>query len=145
MISVAPAERKDLEAWSRLQSALWETSPEDSLERLSRDDHVYLVLLAWTEAGEAVGFAEGALRRDYVNGCETSPVVFLEGLYVDPANRHLGVARRLVAEVEAWARGLGVSELASDALLDNTVSHRMHAALGFEETERVVYFRKPLA
>jgi aminoglycoside 6'-N-acetyltransferase I len=34
--------------------------------------------------------------------------------------------------------------LASDALLDNGASHAMHRALGFEETERVVFFRKPL-
>ena len=35
-------------------------------------------------------------------------------------------------------------ELASDAGIDNTVSHGMHTGLGFEETERVVYFRKDL-
>jgi aminoglycoside 6'-N-acetyltransferase I len=35
-------------------------------------------------------------------------------------------------------------ELASDALLDNNGSHAMHEALGFTETERVVYFRKAL-
>lgn len=31
-----------------------------------------------------------------------------------------------------------------DALIDNVASHRMHAAVGFQETERVVYFRKYL-
>jgi aminoglycoside 6'-N-acetyltransferase I len=37
-----------------------------------------------------------------------------------------------------------MSELASDALIDNVDSHRMHATLGFQETERVVGFRKRL-
>ena len=33
---------------------------------------------------------------------------------------------------------------ASDVLVDNTGSQNMHRALGFEETDRVVYYRKPL-
>jgi aminoglycoside 6'-N-acetyltransferase I len=35
-------------------------------------------------------------------------------------------------------------ELASDADIANAVSHATHRALGFQETERVVYFRKVL-
>jgi aminoglycoside 6'-N-acetyltransferase I len=58
--------------------------------------------------------------------------------------RRRGVARALTQAAEAWTRTKGCSELASDALLDNEVSHRMHNALGFEETERVVYFHKAL-
>jgi aminoglycoside 6'-N-acetyltransferase I len=46
--------------------------------------------------------------------------------------------------VEAWARALGFTELGSDALIDNLASHAFHAALGFEERERVVAFRKRL-
>ena len=54
------------------------------------------------------------------------------------------VARALIAGVTKWAKDQGVTELASDALLDNEASHAMHKALGFCETERVVYFRKGL-
>lgn len=95
-------------------------------------------------AGEAVGFAEAALRNDYVNGCDTSPVAFLEGLYVAESSRRLGVGRGLIEAVEACVRSMGCSELASDTLLGNTAAHDVHAALDFEETERVVYFRKVL-
>ena len=87
---------------------------------------------------------EATLRTDYVNGCETSPVAFLEGIYVEPGARRQGVARRLVEVVQQWARQMNCSEMASDALLQNTDSHGMHLGLGFEETERVVYFRKVL-
>jgi aminoglycoside 6'-N-acetyltransferase I len=92
-----------------------------------------------------IGFLEAAMRFDYVNGCEGSPVAFLEGIYVAPAFRKQGVARALIAAFEDWARGKGVKEMASDAEIDNRVSHAMHQALGFAETERVVYFRKPVA
>lgn len=101
--------------------------------------------LALTPEGEAIGLAEAAVRHDHVNGTNTSPVGFLEGLYVAPAHRRQGVARHLVAAVARWAALHGCEELASDALLDNETSHAMHLALGFEETERVVYFRKPLS
>ncbi len=97
-----------------------------------------------TGEGKPVGFVEATLRTDYVNGCETSPVAFLEGIYVEPEARRQGVAKELVAEVERWALGLGCREFASDALLENEASHRMHRGLGFTETERVVYFRKDL-
>ncbi|AZW16199.1 GNAT family N-acetyltransferase [Bordetella hinzii] len=93
----------------------------------------------------AVGLAEAALRRDYVNGCETSPVAFLEGLYVVPDSRRQGVGAALCAEIERWGREQGCREFASDTALDNHASQALHRRLGFAETERVVFFRKPLA
>jgi aminoglycoside 6'-N-acetyltransferase I len=93
----------------------------------------------------AVGLAEASARIDYVNGTSTSPVVFLEGLYVLPAYRRRGVARALVGDVHRWARSRGLTELASDSPLDNTVAHAVHRALGFAETERVVYFSMPVS
>ncbi|WP_328406233.1 aminoglycoside 6'-N-acetyltransferase [Nocardia sp. NBC_00403] len=98
--------------------------------------------LARDEHGAAVGFGEVTLRHDYVNGCDTSPVAFLEGLFVITTHRRRGVARALCAAVEAWGRGHGCTELGSDALLGNVNAQEMHAALGFEERERVVCYRK---
>jgi aminoglycoside 6'-N-acetyltransferase I len=69
-------------------------------------------------------------------------VAFLEGLYVAPSERRKGVARMLVAEIERWAFAQGCSELASDSPIENTTAHAAHLGLGFEETERVVYFRR---
>ena len=48
----------------------------------------------------------------------------------------------MTGTIVAWAQAQGCDELASDALLDNETSQAMHRALGFEETERVVFFRK---
>ncbi len=93
---------------------------------------------------EPVGLAEAAVRHDYVNGAQTSPVVFLEGIYVVPSARRQGIAAQLIAAVSAWAAAAGYRELASDAQLENIASHALHAALGFEATERVVFFRKAL-
>ncbi len=58
--------------------------------------------------------------------------------------RRQGVARSLCKAVAAWGRAAGCREFGSDALLDNVEGHAFHIASGFEETERVVYFRKSL-
>ena len=105
----------------------------------------FVQFIASSGSGEPLGFAEAAIRTDYVNGTETSPVGFLEGIYVVAESRCQGIAATLVDAVIAWARDAGCRELASDALLANELSHRVHRALGFEETERVVYFRKSIA
>lgn len=101
-----------------------------------------LALLAIDAVGESVGFAEAALRHDYVNGCDTSPVLFLEGIYVEPSARLSGAARTLADAVMDWGKGRGCTEMASDADLANQGSHDFHSAIGFVETERVVYFRR---
>ncbi|MFT8452157.1 MAG: GNAT family N-acetyltransferase [Zymomonas mobilis] len=94
--------------------------------------------------GECNGFVEGDIRHDYVNECSSFPVAFLEGIYVSLCSRQQGIARRLTDEIALWAQKNGCSEFASDADLSNTNSHAMHRALGFDETERVVFFRKRL-
>jgi aminoglycoside 6'-N-acetyltransferase I len=100
--------------------------------------------VAYDALRQPLGFIEGSIRSDYVNGTETSPVAFVEGVFVQPHVRRQGVARQLFAVMEDWARAHGCQELASDALLDNEISQRAHLSLGFRETERVVYFTRKL-
>ena len=82
--------------------------------------------------------------RPYANGCDGRPVAFLEAIWVAPEARRTGVGRALVDHLGAVARGAGLDELGSDALIDNHVSHAAHRAWGFDETERVVCFRRAL-
>jgi aminoglycoside 6'-N-acetyltransferase I len=138
--------RADADAWVALRKKLWPHESDEDLraqsdEQLESADSLVLI----GRAGDAaLAFAEATLRRDYVNGCSTSPVAFLEGIYVEPAWRRHGIARRLCEAVEAWALENGCSEFASDTLIDYVDSQRMHEALGFTETERVIYYRKEL-
>jgi aminoglycoside 6'-N-acetyltransferase I len=104
-------------------------------------DPTLVAFVAEREDGRLGGFAEASVRR-YANSNDESPCAFLEGWWVDADIRRQGVGRALLAAVEEWARGQGFTELGSDALLDNTLSHQVHHALGFEERERVIYFRK---
>ncbi|UVF18547.1 GNAT family N-acetyltransferase [Microvirga terrae] len=146
---IEPCALHSLEEWAVLRHALWPEAPvQDHLsdaQAMLWEQKKAAAFLVRLPDGTAAGFAEAALRHDYVNGCSTSPVAFLEGIYVEPEHRHRGLARLLCRAVEAWARRHGCREFASDALLANTASHGMHEALGFEETERIVCYRKPLS
>lgn len=139
----------DLDDWIALRLQLWPGDHAEEFRAEARDilaqPQRFGAWLARDEKGRAVGLAEASVRSDYVNGTEGSPVLFLEGIYVGEDVRRQGVARALVGAVQAWGISRGCVDFASDAALDNTQSHALHRALGFVETERVVYFRKALS
>ena len=87
------------------------------------------------------GFLEARVRN-YAEGCSGSRIGYIEGWYVEPALRRQGLGGQLVQAAEHWARELGLSEMASDCEIDNAVSFRAHTALGYEEVERIICFRK---
>jgi aminoglycoside 6'-N-acetyltransferase I len=132
--------------WLALRCALWPEAPRGELaaEMANMLGRGHFVRVARFEDGTAAGFVEASKRNDYVNGTGTSPVAFLEGLFVVAVQRRCGIARALVSAVEKWALAAGCKEFASDSPFGNTESHAVHRRLGFEETERVVYFRKAL-
>jgi aminoglycoside 6'-N-acetyltransferase I len=148
-MTVRPARAADLPQWVSLRQALW---PDESADELSAEAQKFLagngfmleaVLLAAKGDGTILGFAELS-QRPYAEGCETTPVAFLEGWYVAPEARGRGVGRELIKAAEQWAREQGYSEFASDTTLDNTSSAAAHQALGFEEIEIIRCFRKSL-
>jgi aminoglycoside 6'-N-acetyltransferase I len=134
---VVPASSADRGDWPPCAARCGRT-PKTATLRMLGEPARFIAFIAREANGDAIGFAEASLRHDYVNGCDTSPVGFLEGIYVVPIFRRRGVAASLVRAVEQWTLAQGA------ALIDNVGSHRMHAALGFQETERVVCFRKRL-
>jgi aminoglycoside 6'-N-acetyltransferase I len=146
---IEPCSSVDQPGWLLLRRALWpHCSESEHLAEIAGfigQPERFAQFVAYDEAHHAVGFVEASIRNDYVNGTASSPVAFLEGIYVIAQLRRLGIARALTDTVSRWAISRGVLELASDAALENELSHKVHRALGFMETERVVYFRKTLA
>ncbi len=106
----------------------------------SPESAIYLLY----EGEQAVGFAQCQLRHDYVEGTETSPVGYLEGIFVEEDCRGKGYARALLKACEAWAASMGCTEFASDCELDNTGSLAFHLQMGFTETNRIICFAKKL-
>ncbi|MHB0874465.1 MAG: aminoglycoside 6'-N-acetyltransferase [Anaerolineae bacterium] len=150
--SVQPEDRDE---WLRLRAALWpdctrETHQADMAETMAEPGKwgVFVAVRADSEChvghpGELAGFIEVSLQP-YAAGCDTSPVGYIEGWYVDTDRRRGGLGRQLVAAAEAWAAEHGCREMASDCDIDNAGSLAAHEALGYEEVQRVVQLRKRL-
>ena len=134
-----PADRR---AYQALREKLWpDSSDADNDSWFARADAT--TFLAFRDDGAMCGFVEvGA--RPYAEGCDTSPVGYIEGWWVDEDMRRKGVGRALLDAAEQWARARGYGEIASDALIDNLNSHAAHRACGYREVERIVCFRKTL-
>lgn len=141
-MTVKQAVMADLQEAARLALLLW---PEyDPAELAPLLDSPEAAVFLCVEEGKAVGFAQCQLRRDYVEGCDTSPVGYLEGVFVEEPHRRRGAARALVDACQDWARQQGCREFASDCELDNTGSLRFHLGVGFEEANRIICFTKRL-
>jgi aminoglycoside 6'-N-acetyltransferase I len=142
---IVPADETHLEEWLEMRLALWPAclAPDSRKEieetLLSERTAAFMAL----HGKRAVGFAEVS-TRDYVEGCTTQPVGYLEGIYVLPEFRRKGFGRALVRTAESWARSKGCDEFGSDAEVDDGSSMAFHNALGFRETDRQVVFLKPI-
>lgn len=143
---IRKAQAESLPALAGLGMRLWPYHTAAELEGefaplLEREDAAFF--LAW-EGETPMGFAQCQLRRDYVEGTQSSPVGYLEGIYVAEAYRRQGAARALLGACEDWARSQGCREFASDCELDNAQSLRFHLGMGFEEANRIICFTKRL-
>lgn len=111
-------------------------------EWLARGDTA--VIVAVRADGSLCGFVEVGERTN-ADGCESGPVAYVEGWYVDPDVRRQHVGSRLIEGAESFARSRGHRELASDTEWDNVISQQAHRRLGFQELDRLVLYRKDLS
>jgi len=145
-MTVRRAESTDLDTVTALALELWPDHERDELWQemagiMACSEAAFFLLEA---DGEAKGFAQCQLRHDYVEGTETSPVGYLEGIYVRPDLRGKGGAKALLKACESWAASWGCMEFASDCELDNTASLAFHLSMGFEEASRNIHFAKKI-
>jgi len=143
---IRQAEMSDLNTLTRLATLLW---PDHSFEDLKREIEVLLsnqnaaFFLAFDQ-NLAVGFAQCQLRHDYVEGTHSSPVGYLDGVFVIESYRKQGVATRLLERCEQWACEAGCLEFASDCEITNSDSYSFHMKFGFQEANRIICFKKNL-
>ena len=146
-MKIRPVVAGDRTEWIRMRSALWPDSPGDHPPEIDQffttRDNTLATFVAEDEHGAIRGFIEAG-TRPYAEGCLSSPVGYIEGWWVDPDYRRMGVGSALVAAAESWARALGLTEMASDADVANSVSEAAHLGLGYREAQRIVCFCKVL-
>ncbi|MBO4871876.1 MAG: GNAT family N-acetyltransferase [Lachnospiraceae bacterium] len=143
---IKKATTEDAEVLAGLAVQMWtDHDPKELAEEfheLVRNDET-ACFIEWAEK-EPIAFAQCQLRHDYVEGTDSSPVGYLEGIFVSGPYRRKGYASALLAECEKWAKEKGCTEFASDCELDNEDSLRFHLSLGFEEANRIICFRKAI-
>ena len=142
---VKMATTTELHAAAELAACLWSVSKEDLLDELKNatNNTGTAIFLKYLD-GVAVGFAQCNLRHDYVEGTGSSPVGYLEGIFVKEGYRKNGYARELLSACEQWAKEQGCSEFASDCELNNCESLLFHLETGFTEANRIICFKKTL-
>lgn len=143
---IKKAGHDDLETLAELAALMWRNHAVEELKEefsaiMANGNSQFFLKY---ENGLPVGLAQCQLRHDYVEGTSTSPVGYLEGIFVKEDCRHKGYAKALLAACEAWAKERGCREFASDCELGNEESLRFHHAVGFEEANRIICFTKKL-
>lgn len=145
-IRIRPVESRDEAAWVDLRTALWPDFPDEhpvDVRRYLAKPPDRTVTFVSEMDGRIMGFAEISLR-DFAEDCSTSPVGYIEAVYVEPDFRIAGVGRALIDAGEQWARDRGCTEMASDRALTNDPSGHFHESIGYTETVRLVAYRKDL-
>ena len=133
-------------ALSQLAILLW---PDHAFEEMKQEIEALLsnphaAFFLDFDQDVPVGFAQCQLRHDYVEGTSSSPVGYLEGVFVLENHRKHGIATRLLQHCEQWARDNGCVEFASDCAITNMDSYAFHMKFGFQEANRIICFRKNL-
>lgn len=137
---------EDVRIAAELAAVLW---PHHEVHDLEKDLKDYILskgggIFIYYYKNTPAGFAQCGLRHDYVEGTESAPVGYLEGIFVKAEYRSKGIARKLINECEAWAKDMGCSEFASDCELTNIESLKFHLQVGFQEANRIICFKKKL-
>ena len=125
---------------------MWESNTVEELTQeffqcMNQNDSVVFLSIS---DGQAVGFAQCGLRHDYVEGTGSSPVGYLEGIFVMEKYRKRGIAKELLKNCQKWAQEQGCEEFASDCEITNEDSLRFHLNVGFEEVNRIICLTKKL-
>ncbi len=150
--SVRPARSSDREPLARLFHALWPENPAEhyaeeitpTLAGTPVSSLPTIIFVAESADTTLVGFLEVALRS-HADGCDVRhPVGYVEGWYLIETHRARAIGKQLLHAAEDWARTQGCTEMASDAWIDNDLSHRVHQHLGFEVVDRCIHYRKSL-
>lgn len=137
---------QDCGAVSALALRLW---PEHTPQELDNEFSSILASISsavflYFVQSEPVAFAQCQLRHDYVESTQSSPIGYLEGIFVAQDHRRQGIATALLMRCEQWAKSRGCKEFASDCELENADSLRFHLRAGFSEVNRIICFVKKL-
>lgn len=145
-MTINPYTSSEFNDWFLLAQKLFPDYDPSLLERdlklvVSKNKHqTYLA----KEGNVYIGFATVSTRTDYVEGSGTSPVGYLEAIYVESDYRKSTIATLLYKECEKWASTKSCTEMGSDTWLDNPGAQKFHEKLGFKEEDKLIHYIKQI-
>jgi aminoglycoside 6'-N-acetyltransferase I len=146
MVSIVEAKELYLDPLTKMGIDLWPKNDFNELKRefseliYSAENKLFLYLVN----DEPKAFIHISIRSDYVEGAESSPTGFVEGIYVSPDFRRMGISQKLLKEGERWLKEKGCTQIGSDIELDNDSSYYFHTSVGFKEVNRLIAFIKDI-
>lgn len=143
---IRKANKNDIEKLIEMALVLYEGSTYEDLypeffEILSLEKDAFFVAEI---KDNIIGFSQVSLRYEYVEGTNTSPVGYLEGIYIEEEYRHMGIGRKLLKYCEKFAKDRGCTQFASDSEMTNIESYDFHTSVGFIVTNRIVCYIKEI-
>jgi len=136
---IVPLTKENENVWAEMCVALWPDLSVDEVLRMNHDG-LFKNEFLYFEGNNPVAFLSLSLRSDYVEGSDSSPVGYIEGLYVKPEFRRKGIAESLVEHAKEWSKKFDCSELASDCVFDNDASQAFHTNVGFTEANKIICY-----
>lgn len=150
------SEDMDLMEYLRMRRSLWphhdDRSHLEDIHHMIKGEPFYKNELTWKvyiverNNGNLGGFIELSLYPE-LDFCDSKPVGYIEGWYVDEDLRRKGFGKELVHHGIEWAKKQRCSEIASDVEVENSISLNAHRNLGFVETHQdseCIYYKKAL-
>lgn len=142
-MTIRAVNEQTLSIWASFASQVWQTKEQVLIEKFSNNEFPF-EFLYYSQSEEPIAWISLSLRHDYVEGCQANPVAYLEGIFISPNYRSQGIAKELLHFAEGWAKSRGISQLGSDAELDNLLSQKFHIKHGFREVSRTVHYVRNL-
>ena len=142
MVKIIRASNENLQQLTELALALWSNNKKD----LIKSDFVYIighlnnrVLLAkWDE--EYIGFIHLSIRSGFVEGADTTPVGYVEGIYVKPDFRRKGVAKELYHAGLEWLKSKKCTQISGDIWINDNMCPDFYVGMGFKEVNRIICY-----
>jgi aminoglycoside 6'-N-acetyltransferase I len=142
-MKLSPIQRNQFREWKEMREDIYplldEEYHQEEMEQIFVSDEWFCYFLT-DEDNRTLGLVELS-SRNIVDGCLSSPVAYIEGLYLKEEYRGRGLGKEAIRVILDWCREKGFSELATDAELGNVKAQHFYEAVGFQETDRVVEFR----
>lgn len=139
--------KEDFDAWLKMGLLLWPKHSTDELKKEFQDilkSKIEETFICKEDKCNYAGFINISLRYEYVPGAKSSPVGYVEGIFVKEQYRKKGIAKKLIDAGEEWAKSKHCKEMGSDVELHNKLSQVFHKKLGFKEDDILVHFIKKI-